>query len=48
MSNLNLKVENKIAILEFDQPDSKVNVLNTASMQELSCAIDQLSNKSKI
>src|SRR3989338_4665809 len=35
MSNLNLRIEKDIAILEFDQPDSKVNVLNTQVMKEL-------------
>ena len=35
MGNLTLRIEKDIAILEFDQPDSKVNVLNTAVMKEL-------------
>ena len=48
MDALNLKIQGKIAILEFDQPDSKVNVLNTGSMQELSRAIDELSTKSEV
>lgn len=48
MKTLNLKIENKIAILEFDQPDSKVNVLNTGSMQELSRVIDELSTRSEV
>ena len=46
MNNFNLKIENKIAILEFDQPDSKVNVLNTETMQELAEIIDELAKKS--
>lgn len=45
MNNFNLKIENKIAILEFDQPDSKVNVLNTETMQELAEIIDKLAKK---
>ena len=47
MRALNLKIENKIAILEFDQPDSKVNLLNSATMQELAENIDQLAQKSQ-
>ena len=46
MSNFNLKIEKKIAILEFDQPDSKVNVLNTQVMQELASIIEELAKKS--
>ena len=42
MGALNLKIENKIAILEFDTPDSKVNVLNTSTMRELSEILDRL------
>jgi len=47
MSNLNFKIENKIAIIEFDQPDSKVNVLNEEVMSEFSAIIKQLADKSK-
>ncbi|NQV03864.1 MAG: enoyl-CoA hydratase/isomerase family protein, partial [Candidatus Omnitrophica bacterium] len=47
MAALNLKIENRIAILEFDQPDSKVNVLNRDSMQGLSRVIDELAGKAK-
>ena len=39
---LNLKIENDIAILEFDTPDSRVNVLNRQTMQELDSIVDQL------
>jgi 3-hydroxyacyl-CoA dehydrogenase/enoyl-CoA hydratase/3-hydroxybutyryl-CoA epimerase len=46
MSALNLKIEGKIAILEFDQPDSKVNVLNTSTMRELSDIITRLKGMS--
>lgn len=42
MSVLNLNIVDKIAILEFDQPDSKVNVLNTPAMRELSDTISKL------
>lgn len=45
---LNLKIEDKIAVLEFDQPDSKVNVLNNDSMQELSRLIDEVANKTEL
>ncbi|MFH1594034.1 MAG: 3-hydroxyacyl-CoA dehydrogenase NAD-binding domain-containing protein [Candidatus Omnitrophota bacterium] len=47
MKNLNLKIEKGIAILEFDQPDSRVNVLNTETMTELAGAIDELAAKPK-
>lgn len=47
MKSLNLRIDKKIAILEFDQPESKVNVLNTNSMQELSDALDEIANKPK-
>src|SRR3990167_4895240 len=47
MKSLNLRIDKKIAILEFDQPDSKVNVLNASSMQELSDALDEIANKPK-
>ncbi len=47
MKSLNLKIENKIAILEFDQPDSKVNMLNTQTMTELAGIIDRLKGVSK-
>lgn len=48
MNTLNLKIENRIAILEFDQPDSKVNVLNTQTMQELDKLIDSLAKKPEL
>ncbi|MGH7889038.1 MAG: enoyl-CoA hydratase-related protein, partial [Thermodesulfobacteriota bacterium] len=47
MSALQLKIENKIATLEFDQPDSTVNLLNSATMQELAQIINQLAHKSQ-
>ena len=47
MRSLNLRIDKKIAILEFDQPDSKVNVLNASSMQELSGVLDEIANKPK-
>ena len=47
MKSLNLRIDKKIAILEFDQPDSKVNVLNASSMQELSGVLDEIANKPK-
>ena len=45
MNNLNLKIENNIAFIEFNQPESKVNVLNTGTMRELENIIDQLAGK---
>ncbi|OGW81226.1 MAG: hypothetical protein A3G33_05970 [Omnitrophica bacterium RIFCSPLOWO2_12_FULL_44_17] len=42
MSTLNLKIQDEIAFIEFDQPDSKVNVLNTSAMQELDSILGQL------
>ena len=40
--SLNLKIENGFAVIEFDQPDSKVNVLSSSSMGELKAIISQL------
>lgn len=40
--NLKLKIEDNFAIIEFDQPDSKVNVLSAASMAELQEIISQI------
>ncbi len=48
MDPLNLRIEKDIAIIEFDQPDSKVNVLNTETMRGLDAMIDQLSAKSEV
>ena len=45
MKTLNLRIEKDIAIIEFDQPDSKVNVLNTDTMRELDGAIDDVLGK---
>ncbi|MFH1997054.1 MAG: enoyl-CoA hydratase-related protein, partial [Candidatus Omnitrophota bacterium] len=42
MKNLNLTVRDTIAVIEFDQPDSKVNVLNTETMTEFAGVIDDL------
>ncbi len=47
MKALNLKITDKIAILEFDQPDSKVNVLNAPTMRELSDVISKLKGMPK-
>ncbi len=46
MGNLNLRVIKDVAIIEFDQPDSRVNVLNTETMKELGSVLEQVSNKS--
>lgn len=42
MKNFILKIEDCIAILEFNQPDSKVNVLTSAAMEELLNVIHSL------
>jgi len=47
MRALQLQIENKIAVLEFDQPDSKVNLLSSTTMQELAEVIAQLNQKSQ-
>ncbi|MDO8602925.1 MAG: 3-hydroxyacyl-CoA dehydrogenase NAD-binding domain-containing protein [Candidatus Omnitrophota bacterium] len=44
-NNLKLKIENGFAIIEFDQPDSKVNVLSSSSLKELEAVIAQLKNR---
>jgi 3-hydroxyacyl-CoA dehydrogenase/enoyl-CoA hydratase/3-hydroxybutyryl-CoA epimerase len=43
--NLKLKIENGFAVIEFDQPDSKVNVLSSFSLTELETIIKQLNNR---
>lgn len=48
MSGLNLRIEKDIAIIEFDQPDSKVNVLNKETMIELDKMLDLVHGKSGI
>ena len=44
MNNLNLKIENGFAVIEFDQPDSKINALSSSSLAELEAIIAQLNN----
>ncbi|MEI6437298.1 MAG: 3-hydroxyacyl-CoA dehydrogenase NAD-binding domain-containing protein [Candidatus Omnitrophota bacterium] len=44
--NVIYKEENNIATITFDQPDSRVNVLNTATLLEFEHIIDQLSSPS--
>jgi 3-hydroxyacyl-CoA dehydrogenase/enoyl-CoA hydratase/3-hydroxybutyryl-CoA epimerase len=46
MRSLKLRIDKGVAVVEFNQPDSRVNVLNTDSMQELAEIINQLVNKS--
>lgn len=46
MPALNLTIKDRIAILEFDRPDSKVNVLDTETMRELASVIERLKNLS--
>lgn len=48
MGALNLRIEKDIAVIEFDQPDSRVNVLNTDTMRELNTAIDTVLGRSEI
>lgn len=48
MNNLNLKIEKNFAIIEFDQQDSKVNVLNTQLMNEFSDVLIQLRDKTDL
>lgn len=42
---LTLKIENGFAVIEFDQPDSKVNVLSAENLTELEKLIQQLNEK---
>ncbi|MDO8749471.1 MAG: 3-hydroxyacyl-CoA dehydrogenase NAD-binding domain-containing protein [Candidatus Omnitrophota bacterium] len=42
---LSLKIENGFAVIEFDQPEAKVNVLSSAVMKELEGIIAQLASK---
>lgn len=46
--NLKLRIENEFAIIEFDQTDSKVNVLSAASMTELQKIISQISARQNL
>lgn len=45
MNTLHLRTENEIAILEFNQPDSRVNVLGSRTMRELGGVIDSLASR---
>jgi 3-hydroxyacyl-CoA dehydrogenase/enoyl-CoA hydratase/3-hydroxybutyryl-CoA epimerase len=47
MADLNLKIEEGVAVLEFDQSDSKVNVLNTQVMRALEDLLDGLADRSR-
>ncbi len=40
-----LRIENEFAVIEFDQPDSKVNVLSALSLTELEEIISQLNKR---
>src|SRR3989338_3783876 len=44
-NSLNLKIEDGFAVVEFDQPEAKVNVLSSAVMKELEGIIAQLSSR---
>ena len=48
MKNITLKFQKDIAVLEFDMPDSKVNVLSTPVMEELKDIIAQFKNRSDL
>ena len=45
MQSLRLKIEDCFAIIEFDQPDSKVNVLSAAALKELDEILTQLDGR---
>lgn len=42
MDALKLRIENDVAVIEFDQPNSKVNVLNEDSMRRLDRMLDEI------
>ena len=42
-NSLSLKIEDGVAVVEFDQPEAKVNVLSSAVMKELAGIIGRLS-----
>jgi len=48
MSAFTLKIENKIATLMFDMPDSNVNLLSIKVMKELELILDELKDSNKI
>lgn len=48
MSAFNLDVNNKIATLMFDMPDSNVNLLSKSVMKELESQLDELKKRSDI
>lgn len=48
MSAFNLHVDNKIATLMFDMPDSNVNLLSISVMQELESHLDKLKSQKDI
>jgi len=45
---ISYKEENNVAFITFDQPDSKVNVLNTATLLELEAILDQFKGQSSL
>src|SRR3989338_7714117 len=45
MKSLNLRIENEFAIIEFDQPESKANILSAQSLLELGEIISQLEKR---
>lgn len=48
MNFFNLKIDDNFAFLEFDQPDSKVNILSSAAMAELEKIIFSLKNNTEL
>lgn len=48
MSSFNLSIDNKIATLMFDMPNSKVNILSIEVMKELELILDDLKTSTNI
>lgn len=46
--SLTFKIDNNIAYLEFDHPDSKVNILTSEVVQRLGVLLDEISAKSNL
>jgi len=44
--SLNFKITNDIGFIEFDQKDSKVNLLTMAMVQRLDALLDDIKNTS--
>ena len=46
--SINFRIENSIATIEFDQPDSKVNLLSSEVMKTLDGILEEVRNKSEL